>query len=124
MMVLADTCVWVLGFAGREPYKSVLDHLADREKVAGHDLVYGELLIGDNGGRRRLLADYRRIVHAPMVAHQEVVMLVELQKLHARGLSWIDAHLLASALVSHMKLWTADDILAATAKDLGVAYAA
>ncbi len=26
-------------------------------QVAGHDLVYGELLIGDRGGRKKLLAD-------------------------------------------------------------------
>lgn len=44
--------------------------------------------------------------------------------LHGRGLHWIDAHLLASALAANLRLWTADAPLAAAARDLGVAWPA
>lgn len=121
-MVLVDTCIWILSFAGREPYDSALRDLLRRDQAAGHDLIYGELLIGDNGGRKKLLANYRLLEHLATVAHDEVMILVEARKLHGRGLSWIDAHLLASTLVSHTKLWTADDLLAEAARDLGIAY--
>lgn len=121
-MVLVDTCVWILSFIGREPYRRTLDELLDREEVAGHELVYGELLIGDNGGRPKMLATYRQIFRTPTVAHEEVILLAEARKLHGIGLSWIDAHLLASALISHTKLWTADESLSDVAKRLGVAY--
>lgn len=40
-MVLVDTSVWIRSLANRAPY------------APGHALVYGELLIGDRGGRRK-----------------------------------------------------------------------
>jgi len=61
---------------------------------------------------------------APLVPHQEVVAFVRERKLHGRGIGWIDAHLLASALVARVQLWTADAPLRATAEELGIAYAA
>jgi hypothetical protein len=48
-----------------EPYASELDRLLARDEVLGHDFVYGELLIGDHGGRARMLAGYRAAVGCP-----------------------------------------------------------
>ena len=90
--------------------------------MSGHDFVYGELLIGDKGGRNELLADYEQIHQAPVVPHGDVVAFVRARRLHGRGVGWIDAHLLASALVGHLKLWTTDPRLATVASDLGIAY--
>jgi hypothetical protein len=42
--------------------------------------------------------------------------------LHGRGLGWIDVHLLASAIVGRLQLWTADSRFAGVAKELGIAY--
>jgi hypothetical protein len=42
--------------------------------------------------------------------------------LHGRGVGWIDIHLLATAIVERLQLWTADPRLAAMAKAFGVAY--
>lgn len=50
-MVLVDTSVWIRFLANRSPYALEMDRLLDRIDVAGHDLVHGELLIGDPGGR-------------------------------------------------------------------------
>ena len=44
------------------------------------------------------------------------------RKLSGRGVGWIDAHLLASALVGGLRLWTTDPALAALAKELDIAY--
>ena len=82
----------------------------------------GELLIGDRGGRRRLLADYEQMHQAPVVPHGDVVEFVRHRRLHGRGIGWIDAHLLASALVGRLKLWTADPRLAMLANELEVGY--
>jgi predicted nucleic acid-binding protein len=122
MSVLVDTSVWVRFLAGRTPYALELDGLLSRDDVRGHALVHGELLIGDRGGRGLLLADYGRMEHAPVVPHDEVVAFVRSRRLHGRGIGWIDAHLLASALVGRLALWTADTPLAAIAAELGIAY--
>jgi hypothetical protein len=121
-MVLVDTSVWIRSLAGREPYMAELDTLLGTDEVAGHELVYGELLMGDRGGRRKLLAAYELIHQASSVPHREVVAFARDRDLHGRGVGWIDIHLLASALVGRFQLWTADESLAAIAKELGVAY--
>jgi predicted nucleic acid-binding protein len=122
MSVLVDTSVWIRFLSNRAPFASKLDDLLSRDEVAGHDFVYGELLIGDKGGRRALLADYERMDQATVVPHSDVVAFVRERKLHGRGIGWIDVHLLASALVARLELWTTDPALATLAKELGISY--
>jgi predicted nucleic acid-binding protein len=122
MTVLVDTSVWIRFLSNRTPYAVHLQDLLDRDEVCGHDFVYGELLIGDVGGRKRLLDDYQHMHQAPFVPHADVVAFVRHRRLHGRGIGWIDAHLLAASLVGQLKLWTADPRLAALANELGVSY--
>jgi predicted nucleic acid-binding protein len=122
MNVLVDTSVWIRFLSNQTPYAPELGELLGQGDVAGHDFVYGELLVGDKGGRRTLLSHYERMVQAPMVPHVEVVAFVRERRLHGRGVGWTDAHLLASSLVGRLRLWTTDSPLAALARELGVAY--
>jgi predicted nucleic acid-binding protein len=122
MIVLVDTSVWIRFLSNRAPYAAKLDRLLSRDEVSGHDFVYGELLIGDVGGRKQLLADYEQMHQAPVLAHNDVVAFVQGRRLHGRGVGWIDAHLLASALVGRLKFWTADPRLATLTQELGIAY--
>lgn len=122
MSVLVDTSVWIRFLANRAPYAAHLDALLNHEEVNGHELVYGELLIGDIGGRKGLLAHYEQMDYAPNVSHAEVVAFVRDRKLHGRGIGWVDAHLLASALVGRLRLWTVDPALVTLSGALNVAY--
>ena len=122
MIVLVDTSVWIRFLSNQAPYATDLDALLGRDEVSGHELIYGELLIGDRGGRKRLLADYEQMHQARTVRHDEVVAFVRGRRLHGRGIGWIDAHLLASALIGHLKLWTADPRLSVIAHEFGVGY--
>jgi predicted nucleic acid-binding protein len=121
-MVLVDTSVWIRFLAGRTAYAAELGRLLERDEVAGHDLIEGELLIGDPGSRRDLLKSYGLIHRVPTVAHSEVAAFVRAHKLYGRGVGWVDAHLLASALVARVPLWTADKRLATLAGELGSGY--
>ena len=59
---------------------------------------------------------------AKLADHDEVLEMIEVRGLYSRGLGWIDAHLLASALISDgYRLWTADKRLGDTANELDVA---
>ena len=121
-MALVDTSIWIRFLAGAEPYASGLDRLLSNDEVHGHDFVYGELMIGDRGARTKLLAEYRVMRQAALVANSEVVEFVRHHKINGRGIGWIDAHLLASAIVASSMIWTADRPLADVAQDIGVAY--
>ena len=122
MIVLVDTSVWIRFLSNRSPHAAELDGLLSRDEVSGHDFVYGELLIGDRSSRRQLLAAYEQMHQAPVVGHGDVVDFVRERQLYGRGVGWIDAHLLASALVARLKLWTTDRSLATLAKELDIAY--
>lgn len=122
MIVLVDTSVWIRFLSNRAPYATELDRLLSRDEVSGHQFVYGELLIGDKGGRTHFLAAYEQMHQAPAVPHQDVVEFVRHRRLHGRGIGWIDAHLLAAALVGRLKLWTTDPRLELVARELDVAY--
>ena len=122
MKVLVDTSVWIRGLSNHEPWRRRLEHLLAGRDVRAHELIYGELLIGDKSGRTGSLADYELLPKAASVTHAEVVQLVSNGQLHGLGIGWIDAHLLAAALVDKLKLWTADPHLATLAKEFGVAY--
>jgi len=123
-MVLVDTSVWIRFLANRAPYAAGLDALLSRDEAIGHELVYGELLIGDRGGRARLLATYDQMHHVTTVPHREVVAFVRDRRLQGRGVGWIDMHLLASAIIGRMQVWTADPRFSELARELGVAYPA
>jgi predicted nucleic acid-binding protein len=121
-MVLVDTSVWIRFLAGKEPYATTLADLLGRDEVAGHEMIFGELLIGDRGGRLKLLQSYPQMHQAPTVRHDEVVDFVRARKLFGLGVGWIDVHILASAVVSRMQIWTADPRFAGAAEDLQVAF--
>jgi len=121
-MVLVDTSVWVRFLANRAPYAANMDALLRRDEIAGHEFIYGELLIGDQGGRRKLLALYEQLRHVAVVPHTDVVSFVRARRLYGRGAGWIDIHLLASAIVGGLQLWTADTSLNTLAQELGIAY--
>jgi predicted nucleic acid-binding protein len=121
-MILVDTSVWIRFLANRPTYAAELDRLLGRDEATGHELVFGELLIGDRGGRIKLLAAYGQMHQAAMVPHADVVAFVRGRDLHGRGVGWIDVHLLASAMVERLQLWTADPRLNAVAGELGIAY--
>lgn len=121
-MILVDTSVWIRFLGNKAPYATELDRLLSLDEVTGHELVYGELLVGDSGGRQALLAAYEQMHQLCPVSHGEVVAFVRDRTLYGRGVGWIDLHLIAASLVGRVQLWTADKSCAALAREAGVAY--
>ncbi len=120
-MTLADTSVWVDFFRGRSR-AGALGDLLETNEVFLHPWILGELVLGSLGPRQdSVIADLKLLPAAPRVPDDEVLGLVVNRQLSGRGIGWVDAHLLASALVSRCRLWTFDRALAAAAEDLGVA---
>ncbi|MGH9475293.1 MAG: PIN domain-containing protein [Terriglobales bacterium] len=121
-MILADTSVWVRGLMGREGVRSTLDALLRDHAIGGHELVDGELLAGDTGGRERMLRDYRLLPWAHRLDHDRIATWARQRRLCGCGVGWIDLHLLAAAEAAGWLLWTADERLAALARELHRAW--
>lgn len=87
-------------------------------------MVIGELALGNLADRPAVLEAMLGLPASELASHDEVLALVESRWLFGRGLGFIDAHLLASTLLSEgSRLWTRDKRLAAAAQELGVGYA-
>ncbi|HEY4089152.1 MAG TPA: PIN domain-containing protein [Bryobacteraceae bacterium] len=121
-MVVVDSSVWIRYFKNQSPWADELDRLLILNDVAAHEFVYGELLIGNPGGRLKALEAYWGFTTAPVVPHKEVIAFVELHRLSGRGVGWIDVHLLASALVGRLTLWSADQNLVTLAREFNIAH--
>ena len=107
-MILVDTSIWVAHLRGGS---SKLVTLLMEGVVMGHPFIRGELACGNLKNRARTLDDLGRLPCATAATHEEVIKLVEDRKLWGLGIGWIDAHLLASALLSNCELWTLDEKL-------------
>jgi hypothetical protein len=116
-MILVDTSVW---FAHFRAGGSELGDLLTRALVMAHPFVIGELACGNLKNRAGILSDLEALPFAVSATHEEVMRLVDVRKLWGLGMGWIDAHLLASALLSNCQFWTLDGKLVRAAAAAGV----
>lgn len=118
-MILVDTAIWIDHLHRPEP---ALRALLEDSMVCTHPMVIGELALGSMRQRSQTLSFLVGLDSLPTAGHEEVLHLVEAHQLHGRGLSLVDAHLLASLRLSRATtLWTRDRRLRAAAERLDVA---
>ena len=116
-MILADTSVWIDHF--RKGNKK-LAALLKEGQVSCHPFIVGELACGNIKNRDEILSMLAALPGIQIADHEEVIHFISRHKLHGKGIGLIDAHLLASSLLSGYKLWTLDKSLASIAKTLKV----
>jgi predicted nucleic acid-binding protein len=118
--VLVDTSVWV------DHLRRGSELLADRLRggeVWTHPFVIGELACGTLDRRREILGLLAALPQAPVLDHPEALEFVEAHQLMAQGLGWVDIHLLASARLGRIPIWTLDRRLDSAARRLRLAPA-
>ncbi len=122
MIVLVDTSIWVDHLRRRD---LALETVLESGEVAVHPFVVGELACGNLPDRALVFQLLNELPAAPLATNPEVLALIERRRLMGKGLGFVDAHLLASALLAApdaMLLWTRDAALDGVAAQLGVAY--
>ncbi|PYV15622.1 MAG: VapC toxin family PIN domain ribonuclease [Acidobacteria bacterium] len=118
-MILADTSVWVDHFrnGNRHLARSLVE-----SRVLIHRWVISEIACGNLRHRSEVLGSMQKLPSATVADDNEVLDLIENRHLWGKGIGWVDAHLLASALLSGCRLWTLDRRLAKAAAALNVRY--
>ncbi len=118
-MILADTSVWIDHLRGDNSDFS--NYLLDG-KIFTHPFVVGELSLGSLRNRRLFINQLSELPQATEARDEEVMELIEWNHLFGKGIGFVDAHLLASARISNLKLWTNDKTLKHAATILDVAH--
>ena len=117
-MILADSSVWIDHI--RTPLAALNQALNERLLFC-HPIVIGEVACGNLRDRGVLSAMYD-LPQAIVAEHTEVFHLIEQRRWMRKGAGFMDLHLLSSAILSDLKLWTRDKRLAALASELGLQY--
>ena len=117
-MVLVDTSVWVkhlrhgaLGLAAQ----------LHEGQVLCHPFIVGELACGNIKNRSEILSLLKALPQAIRAEQEEVLQFIENYRLMGKGLGYIDMHLLASARLTKVPLWTLDQKLHEIAAKLELA---
>jgi predicted nucleic acid-binding protein len=116
-VILVDTSVWVEHLRHGVPR---LAALLQEGEVLIHPWVIGELACGNLRNRQQVLDLLQGLPMATVASDAEVLLLIGRDRLMGRGIGYVDAHLLASARLSHCRLWTQERRLAAMAQEQGL----
>ena len=104
-MVLVDTSVWV---AHLREGNAQLETLLNEGIVICHPFIIAEIACGTMKNRVQILSLLQSLPTAETAEHIEVLQFIEYYRLTGKGLGYVDAHLLASAFLTGVPLWTLD----------------
>jgi predicted nucleic acid-binding protein len=104
-VVLVDTSVWV---AHLREGNAKLEALLNEGMVVCHPFIIGELACGTMRSRAQILSLLQSLPTAEIAEHSEVLLFIEHNRLVGKGLGYVDVHLLASAVLTDISLWTLD----------------
>ncbi len=116
-MLLVDTSVWADHLRGTE---SGLVALLNEGNVLIHPFVIEELACGNLPQRRVTLGLFDALPVGPVAEHQEILDFIENERLHGTGLGLVDVHLMVSARLARVKIWSKDKALCREAKRLSL----
>jgi predicted nucleic acid-binding protein len=118
-MVLVDTSVWVSHFRDGN---AELASLLNDGRVLCHPLIIGELACGNLKDRATILSFLQQLPMSIEAEHDEVLSFIENNRLMGKGMGYVDVHLIASAVLTDVPIWTLDNKLAQAADSLHIKY--
>jgi predicted nucleic acid-binding protein len=118
-MVLVDTSVWVEHFRSGN---IGLEKLLNEGSVVCHQFIVGELACGNLSNRYEILSLLQALPLANHAEDEEVMHFIENYSLMGKGLGYIDVHLIASAMLTKVPIWTLDKKLKEVSSKLELEY--
>ncbi len=117
-MIIVDTSVWIDHLRSGD---TVLADLLGSGRVLAHSFITGEIALGSLRQRDTVLGSLSDLPQATLASDDEVLMLIEREKLYGIGIGYVDAHLLAAArLTAGTLIWTRDRRLRQASARLGL----
>ncbi len=118
-MVLVDTSIWVTHL--RQGTRRLEKLLMDAE-VMCHSFIIGELACGNLKNRNEILSLLQSLPMTPTIEFDEFLFFIDRNHLIGKGVGFVDVHLLASAQLAGVPLWTADKRLKSVADQLKLTF--
>ena len=118
-MVLVDTSIWITHL--RRGSRQLEKLLMDAEAMC-QPFIIGELACGNLKNRNEIISLLQSLPMAPTVEFDEFLFFIDRNHLIGKGIGFVDVHLLASAQLTEIPLWTADKKLKFAADQLELTF--
>ena len=118
-MVLIDTSVWITHF---QENSKQLEQLLVKGEVVSHPFIIGELACGNLKNWKEILSLLKALPEGPFLDEDEFLYFVEKNNLPGQGIGFVDIHILASAFIAGIPLWTYDKKLHKVASDFNISF--
>ena len=118
-MVLVDTSIWVTHL--RQGSRQLEKLLMDAE-VMCHPFIIGELACGNLKNQDEIISLLQSLPMAPTIEFDEFLFFIDRNHLMGKGIGFVDVHLLASAQLTGVPLWTTDKRLKSAADQLKLTF--
>ncbi|MBW2366862.1 MAG: type II toxin-antitoxin system VapC family toxin [Deltaproteobacteria bacterium] len=118
-MVLIDTSIWISHL--RQSSRR-LEKLLMAAEVMCHPFIIGELACGNLKNRTEIISLFQALPMAPKIELDEFLIFIDQNHLTGKGIGFVDVHLLGSAQLTGVPLWTADKRLKAVAAKLQLSF--
>ncbi len=90
-------------------------------QIVTHPFIVAEIALGSLHRRKKRLEELDALNHVTLASMAEVRHMIEARALYSKGLGVVDAHLIASCLMTPgTQLWTRDADLEKAARSVGV----
>ena len=90
--------------------------------VMCHPFIIGELACGNLKNRNEIIPLLQSLPMAPTIEFDEFLFFIDRNHLMGKGVGFVDVHLLASAQLTGVPLWTADKRLKSAADQLALTF--
>ena len=118
-MVLVDTSVWINHLRNNNRH---LKKLLFNGGVVCHPHIIGELACGNIKNRQEIVSLLQALPQISLVEFEEFLYFIDQNQLHDKNIGFVDIHLLASAKLDQLPLWTADKRLQSASAELNLKY--
>ena len=118
-MVLVDTSVWINHLRNNEHQ---LEKLLFNGSVACHPYIIGELACGNIKNRREIISLLQALPQTSLVEFEEYLFFIDQNQLYGKGIGFVDIHLLASAKLTQIPLWTVDKRLRSASAEFNLKF--
>lgn len=117
MNILVDSSVWIEHFRhNNEELKQIIM----QNRIFVHPFVLGELACGSMKNRSETLHFLQNLPVPIQPSNEEVLDFIDREKLHGKGISFVDVHILISSILTGCVLWTFDKKLLLVQKKLKI----
>jgi len=118
-VIIVDANIWIDHLRSRDKH---LVSLIEKDQAFVHPYTVAEVSLGSLRNREEVVRQLSLFQAPPLASHEDVMSIIEWNKLAGTGIGYVDCHLLTATLLMGGRLWTRDRRLSAQSAKMGICH--